>query len=310
LKDSSAFNRYFELRWYERFNRRLLTIFSFTASVVLIGIIVIANQNYRELNRIAEQKIREQYISTLENYFDQERDLDSDQQFSESGTPGAQGTSKAIPESAAERRARQRRDIENRVSVSGVLAELANTDPYSDLPLVDDLVAFSEKDMVVDIEQNQNRGRLFSNIRSDNRNYNPDDIDEPMLTPFNYNLSRRGNVLIEFTDELINESEREPIGYRDPDEIYRVVNRYRPMIEYCYNKEARHISGLRGYVKVKFSISYKGHVIPESIRILNSTIRNRSVEQCIKSYIRRWRNFEELDESMGIAQVVQKFIFN
>lgn len=95
------------------------------------------------------------------------------------------------------------------------------------------------------------------------------------------------------------------MGYRDPEEVERVVHQYSPMIEYCFRKHTKFSANSRGFIKVAFKVSYEGYVIPESVRIVSSTIRNRALEQCIKNYIRHWRNFKPLDESMGIAQVVQ-----
>jgi len=65
-----------------------------------------------------------------------------------------------------------------------------------------------------------------------------------------------------------------------------------------------------GYVKVEFKITSDGFILPQSIRIIKSTLRNKKVEQCIKKNIRRLRGFEKLDQSKGIARVTHKFVFN
>ena len=65
-----------------------------------------------------------------------------------------------------------------------------------------------------------------------------------------------------------------------------------------------------GYVKVEFNITNDGFILPESIKIIDSTLRNKSVEQCIKKNIRRLRGFVKLDKSRGIARVTHKFVFN
>jgi hypothetical protein len=82
------------------------------------------------------------------------------------------------------------------------------------------------------------------------------------------------------------------------------------MVEFCFQKARRINANIRGYVKFEFRISYEGYVVPESIRIVDSTIRDPQIEACIKKRIRRWRDFEKLDEKMGIARIVQKFAFN
>lgn len=140
-------------------------------------------------------------------------------------------------------------------------------------------------------------------------NYDAGDLEDLLENPFNYLISRRGAVYIDLTDELQKTPELKR-GFRDPTEIERVVETNQPMVEFCFRKEARKNLGLKGFVKVEFRISYEGYVLPESIRIVNSSLRNKKVEKCIKNYIRRWRNFRKLDEEMGIARVVQKFVFN
>jgi hypothetical protein len=310
LKESREFNQYFGLSWSDRINRRLLFIFSLTASAILIAVIFTANIDYYRLDRQADELFRERFIERVTEFLPEPEPVEEPVPDIDIAPRIPVQPSQTPPLTAEATRAQQRREIGDRLSGEGVLAELSNSDPYSDLPVPDDLVAFDEDAIPADLERARAEGRLFSEGRTRNRRIDPGDIDDPRITPFNYNLSRRGNVMIEFTDELIHERKDEPVGYRDPDEINRVVHHYRPMIEFCFNREARFISGLRGYVKVRFSISYEGHVLPESIRIVSSTIRNRAVEQCIKNYIKRWRDFEKLDESMGIAQVVQKFIFN
>jgi TonB family protein len=149
----------------------------------------------------------------------------------------------------------------------------------------------------------------FQTRRAHKTQYGINIFDEPLDNLYNYVIQRQGDFSIKPTEELLRNNKLK-FGYRDPDEIQRVIAKYEPMIEHCYRKALNQYGGSRGFVKVQFQISYEGHVIPESIRILNSTIKNRQAEQCIKKYIRRWRNFAELDETMGIARVTQKFVFN
>jgi len=140
-------------------------------------------------------------------------------------------------------------------------------------------------------------------------NFDPGDIDGPPDNLFNYIVRRQGTAYLDVTKQLV----KEPIsrlGYRDPEEVEQVVQRYSPMIEYCFRKHTKFTPNARGFIKVAFKVSYEGYVIPESVRIVNSNIRNRALEQCIKNYIKHWRDFKPLDESMGIAQVIQKFVFN
>ena len=140
-------------------------------------------------------------------------------------------------------------------------------------------------------------------------NFDPGDLTKSEVKLFNYVIERKGSAYLNVPEQLIKEPVSQQ-GYRDPDEVEQVVQRYSPMIDYCFRKHTRYSPNSRGFIKVAFKISYQGYVIPESVRIINSTIKNKPLEQCIKNYIKHWRAFKHLDESMGIAQVVQKFVFN
>ena len=180
-------------------------------------------------------------------------------------------------------------------------------DKYAHLPDVDDYV--ENIDFGEPVQLTYNTKVWPANARTGVNNFDAGDINNTLKRPFNYIIDRQGEIFINFTDEMINEP-LTPAGYRNPDEIERVISNYQPMIEQCFRRASRYNSTLKGFEKVSFSISPDGYVIPETIRIISSTIRSKQFEKCLKEYIRRWRSFEKLDESMGIAQVVQKFIFN
>lgn len=183
-------------------------------------------------------------------------------------------------------------------------------DQYSHLPDVEDYIENIESAEPPQLSYNTTIWPASESRRAVGvNNFDAGDIHNPLKRPFNYIVNRQGEVYIDLTDELVNE----PVGrngYRNPEEIERVVSAYQPMIEHCFKKASYISPGLKGYVKVAFNISPEGYVIPESIRIIASTIRSKQFERCVKEYIKRWRSFEKLDESMGIARVVQKFIFN
>ncbi|KAA3617759.1 MAG: hypothetical protein D8M58_00590 [Calditrichaeota bacterium] len=125
---------------------------------------------------------------------------------------------------------------------------------------------------------------------------------------FEYEIERNANLYIK---EPVSESaEKEKFGYRDQEEVYRVIETKSVNIESCYNKAARYGMVKSGYVKVQFKITSDGYILPQSIRIIESNLRNKSVEQCIKKTIRRLRGFEKLDESKGTARIRHKFVFN
>ncbi len=140
-------------------------------------------------------------------------------------------------------------------------------------------------------------------------NFDPGDITTGDVKLFNYVVKRKGSAYLDVPEQLIKEPPVQE-GYRDPTEVEEVVRRYAPMIDYCFRKHTRYSPDTKGFIQVAFKVSYEGYVIPESVRIVNSSIKNKPLEQCIKNYIKYWRDFKRLDPSMGIAQIVQKFVFN
>ncbi len=133
-------------------------------------------------------------------------------------------------------------------------------------------------------------------------------LDGLMDNPLEYQIERNAQLYIE--EPVGQSANEEKFGYRDQDEVYRVLDTKSINIEACYEKAARFGMVDGGYVKVEFKINSDGFILPQSIKIIDSNLRNKTVEQCIKKNIRRLRGFEKLDESRGIARVTHKFIFN
>ena len=135
-----------------------------------------------------------------------------------------------------------------------------------------------------------------------------DDGKGRLLALDDYKIYRNAAIYLDVPEYLLEEKTH--YVYRDQEDILKVIYSKSGIIESCYQKAARNNYVQPGFVKVEFQIAANGYVLPASIKILDSTIRNKEVEQCIKKNIRRWRNFEKLDDSEAIAHVVHKFVFN
>ncbi len=319
MRNAYRFNKYFGLRWYERFNDTLVSIFIVVALIFFAAILIVANLNYQKIKTTAEQNIRARYIALVSEVLvdrPEERSSYFPDQFAEIAPPEQKPR---LPKSTPESREEEREKARERIAKEPVFDTNTTSTNYDDLPeveLVENGLEELEMEMLTrnpvenpGIAQNVhfNNGNNSDNVD----NLDPGEYDEPLRHPFNYVAEKRGTIYIDFTEELLRQTEENTrFGYRDPDEINRVIKDYYPMVEYCFKKEARYHSSLQGYIKVQFNISPEGHVIPESIKIINSTINNKNVENCLKNFIKHWRNFEKLDESRGIARVVQKFVFN
>ncbi len=304
INPSFKFNKEFGLTWSDRFDGSFISILILTILFNMIAITILSLIDYDAYHKKAEQFIRKKYKELYTSLVVMET------------RPATEENSNILSIESARRQARQKMRKINREVANTAGAYIgknkgrhAISEYYDQLPDVDDYVDEMEEPEELALTHPARYLPSGNQATTDINNYDPGTLDDPLKHPFNYVVHRRGSMYIEMTDDFID-APKEKAGYRNPDEVEKVVNRYQPMIEHCFKKEARFNPGLKGYIKVAFSISYEGYVIPESIRIIGSTLRNKRVEQCIKNYIRQWRSFARLDESMGIARVIQKFIFN
>lgn len=196
-----------------------------------------------------------------------------------------------------------------REKIAKDLTESVRINPYAGLPETD-IGAMQIEELTG--EDSGNKGtRFFKRSSQARADYAKDPGEDLMRDPYEYKIYRTANLYLEMPEYLVEEQqEKEEYGFRDQDEIMRVIYRKSSIIESCYQKALRSNTVSSGYVKVEFKIAPDGYVLPGSINIINSTIRNRLVEECIKKNIRRWRDFEKLNENKGIAHVVHKFVFN
>lgn len=319
MRNAYRFNKYFGLRWYDRFNDTLVSIFIVVALIFIAAILIVANLNYQKLKYTAEQNIRARYIELVSEVLierPEERTSYFPDQFAELVKPEPKPRlPKSTPESRRAEREKAQASIENE-PVFNTNTIRHNYDYLPEVELSESGVSGLELEMLTR-NPVDNPGRAqnvhFNNSNNGDNvdNLDPGEYDEPLRHPFNYVAEKRGTIYIDFTEELLQQTEdNTKFVYRDPDEINRVIKDYYPMVEYCFKKEARYHSTLQGFIKVQFNISPEGHVLPESIKIINSTINNKNVENCLKNFIKHWRNFGKLDKSRGIARVVQKFVFN
>lgn len=128
------------------------------------------------------------------------------------------------------------------------------------------------------------------------------------LTPYEYKIDRSAGLYLDIPEYLLEEKPK--YVYRDQENVLKVIYSQGGIIESCYQKAARWSWVQPGFVKVEFQIASDGYVLPSSIKILDSTIKNKQVEQCIKKTIGRWHGFKKLKKNPGIAHVVHKFVFN
>ena len=309
------FNAVFGRKWKNVFDFRFLKILATVFSLTIATIIYLANIDYDKLQEKLVDQIRQEYVAhllDLESFRFKEFSVPIEVIMPDYSIPYERAEKSAVKSKDEIRNERKkiRDQMANDTDKQGILGILsADANKYDNLPdlSIDDDLAL--ENIIAPYGDNiffDNQQLHLLNTKSNRQNEL--DFDEE-FDPLTYRLKRKGNTYLNPTEDILREKEQNR-GWRDWNEITRVIKKHEPMIEYCFNREARNFGKLDGYITVNFRILHKGIVDPASVRIVHSSIKNRRIEQCIINTLRRWRDFAPLHESMGTVAVVQKFIFN
>lgn len=107
----------------------------------------------------------------------------------------------------------------------------------------------------------------------------------------------------EFTDFEI------ATGTRDYENTIATANENKKYVKHCIDRITRNDPTMRGNLVVKFDIHPEGYVIPASIRVVESDIKDMRILSCIKRTIRRWHNFPRVPYEQGEYSITQKYVF-
>ena len=339
-----AFPREFERNIWEALDRRFYIILLSSLAFVYGMIILLANLGYSVQD--IDDQIRQKYLKNLytaefvaetpetaameeggslgEEPEQKEEPKDDRAERSKGKRTEARGQSaaerRAAAKAAAAARGRQRDAIESRVSGMGVLGVLSAGDGGGVGEAVDDLVGsdgggFGDLDQVLSQSgglqtgtASSRRSRLGARKMGDGTGGTTgiDDLIEGGTgASSSKSIARRGKFAIKMEEGSVAGKGSKSTA-RSADAIGRVVTQHQDAIINCYRKEARLNPNLKGSITVVFTIRANGRVT--RINISNSTLRNRSVESCVKSRIRSWR-FQPIGAKEGDVTFRQKFVF-
>lgn len=129
-----------------------------------------------------------------------------------------------------------------------------------------------------------------------------------------------GNLMSAQSSELSLKTPRSPparadlttgsakfIGGRSRASIMAVVFQNLASLRYEYNKRLREKPGMKGNVKIRFSIDEFGKVI--YCDVVESTMHDADFEKTVSSIISRWR-FEKIDKPGDITEIIYPFAFS
>jgi hypothetical protein len=118
--------------------------------------------------------------------------------------------------------------------------------------------------------------------------------------------SHQDNILIPIPKIIQQASQN---GNRDYYETIATMEANEIDIKYCFEKYARYDPSISGDVSLRFTIHPDGFVIPASVKITQSSIRDPRIVECIRKQIQRWRNFIPLAYEEGNFTVTRKYVF-
>ena len=134
-----------------------------------------------------------------------------------------------------------------------------------------------------------------------------DDLVEGLDKSEASGVSRSGDLEVSAATPLIENAEEAATGARDFNAVSQVVSSHNQAIQYCYNRALKRNPRLRGKIVVRFTINPQGAV--KHVEIVSSTLKNRQVERCVLSRIKRWNDFGAIDPSKGDTTIRQVYTF-
>lgn len=342
-----AFPKEFERNFWEDLDRRFTIILLVSLAVVYGLIIYLANTEYSTAE--VEKEIRQKYLKKFyeaefvtepepiaeedatgpgigeEEPKEEEAPKDERAQKDQGKRAEVKGPSaaerRAQARAAAQRRGQQRASMEQSIAGQGVFAELSAGGSGGTGAAVVDVLQGSgggvgDLDNVLSgvgglqtATSSSRRSRLGARNMGGGASGTAgiDDLIEGGVGQTgSKSISRRGNFSIKFEAGNVSGKGSKSTA-RSVDAIGTVVAQHQDAIESCYKKEARINPNLKGSLTVQFTIAASGKV--SRIRILNSTLKSRKVESCVKRRVSRWR-FKPIDRKEGDVTFRQKFIFS
>jgi hypothetical protein len=94
---------------------------------------------------------------------------------------------------------------------------------------------------------------------------------------------------------------------RSPEQITSIIMSHNQSIQDCYKQILKQRSEIRGKIMLRFSVTPSGTI--GNIEIINSTINDDGLVQCILRRIKRWNDFGTCDHKLGDIFYRQTYIF-
>lgn len=338
-----SFPREFERGIFGNIDKRFYLILSATLFSVYSVVITLANVTYsdEELASLLKEKyIQKIYDAEFEipepveeevaaeglGEEEVEEKKEEDVRAKENVREEAAGTS------AAERRAQQREAARNRASArsemqqqvagTGILAELSAGGSGGSGDAVYDVLGETGNSGLGNLDDVLSGVGGLQSASSSNRRSSLGEragaggrsgragIDDLISTgtgqSASVNINRSANFAIKGVEGSLSGKGTKSTA-RSQDAIGRVVGRHADAVESCYKRESRINPNLKGSVTAQFTIRTDGRVA--GVKIVDSSLHNRNVENCMTKRIRSWR-FDKIDRKEGDVTARYKWVFS
>ncbi len=264
--------------------------------------------------------VEEEGAGQQEEEVDERAQRDEGRRTEATGTSAAESRERARREAA--RRASQRSRMQQQVAGTGILGELSAGGGGGSGDAVYDVLGESGSGAMGDLDNVLSNVGGLQSASSANRRSSLGErqgsggrssgagIDDLISTGAGAGTSVSINRSADFAIKGVEGSvagKGTKSSSRSQDAIARVVVEHADAIENCYKKESRLNPNLKGSVTAQFVIDPSGRVT--NVDIVDSSLRNRQVENCISRRIRSWR-FDRIDQSDGDVTARYKWIFS
>ena len=333
-----GFPKEFEKNFWETFDKRYYLIFLITFLMFYGGAAIVALQDWRlsddQISAMKKRVIEKIYDvefvppetpeeddSGLGSLAEEEPQEEEPQEVSEKGKERVQESAAQ----ATERRRASRDELERRsrqmqqeVANQGILAIAtsaggsgAGNVAYNDVlqDLAGGAGGVGDIGSVVDgtagirtagSPGERTRGAKGSGFRADGGGTGIDDMITGESVSSGGSFNRRGSVKLASENVKLTSGR----GSRDPEAITASINKQSASVEYCYKRSARLNPNLRGRIDLEISIVTNGQV--NQVRVMESSLGDSKLEQCIVRAVRKWR-FGKVDK--GNVKIRVPFIF-
>ena len=338
-----GFPKEFEKSFWEIFDKRYYTILLITW-VVLYGFTIFMSTREWKISEEVKQKIKQSYLQNLYTEIvttpetgtgegEGEGRISTEEEAGGGGEEElSEQTQRLVSESASDRvkrraagvgaRQAKRRQMEQEAAGYGVLAaltasggggsgSLAYTDILgeaggvgSGLANAGDLVSGTAALQAATGRGQRTRIAKGGGFGGEVGETGIDELISGTGVSGGASVARRGSIKLAQDTKVTGQAASST--QRDPEVIDAVINQNKSSVEYCYQSQLKIDPNLRGEVMLSFDILPNGRV--GGVKIMNSTLNNPKVEQCITRSVRRWA-FPKLSGNEGIVTIRTKFIF-